>query len=225
MGTITRNFANNLTTSGLLKAAAFNNDSFDNVTSVPSGSVEANGMVFIKKLTASGSADLSFVDGSNGVVLDNTYKEYYFTFNNIHSAAESGAFVFNVSIDGGSNYNIAKTSTFYRAYNQESDINSGFGYEVNSDLAQGTGDQRITEAENGTDNDQSTSGFMQIFNPSSTTFVKHFISSASMYHKTDYHVQSHMGGYANTTSAVDAIRFKLTSGNIDAGDICLYGIA
>jgi len=182
-------------------------------------------IVLIKKLTASGSTDLSFVDGSNGVVLDNTYKEYYFTFNNIHSANQSGAFVFNVSTDGGSNYNIAKTSTFFRAYHGEGGAGGVLGYEENSDLAQGTGDQRITEPESGTENDESCAGYMQIFNPSSTTFVKHFIATSSMYHKSDYHVQSHVSGYANTTSSINAIRFQITSGNIETGDICLYGIA
>src|SRR5210317_598769 len=104
MGTITRTFANNINSSGILKPTSFNNDSFDNVTAVPSGSVETGAMVFIKKLTASASATLSFVDGTDGVVLDDTYKEYLFTFNNIHPATDNAEFTFQGSTDGGSNY-------------------------------------------------------------------------------------------------------------------------
>jgi len=181
-------------------------------------------MVFIKKLTASASSTLSFVDGTDGVVLDDTYKEYYFTFNNIHPSNDGDIFQFNVSIDGGSNYNIAKTSTFFRAYHGEGGAGGVLGYETGSDLAQGTGGQRLTEPLIGSDNDQSASGYLHLFNPSSTTFVKHFIASMSAYHNADYHVQSHIGGYANTTSAIDAIQFS-TNNNIDTGDICLYGIA
>jgi len=200
-----------------------NNQGVKNATAF--GSITGLGsMIFIKKLTASSSATLSFVDGSDGVVLDDTYKEYLFTFNNIHPSNDSDIFQFNVSTDGGSNYNIAKTSSFFRAYHGEGGAGGVLGYETGSDLAQGTGGQRLTEALIGSDNDQSASGYLHLFNPSSTTFVKHFIASMSAYHASDYHVQSHIGGYANTTSAIDAIQFS-TNNNIDAGDICLYGIA
>ena len=180
-------------------------------------------MVFIKKLTASSSSTLSFVDGTDGVVLDDTYKEYVFTFNNIHPSNDGDIFQFNVSIDGGSNYNVAKTSTFFRAYHAEANNSAALGYEAGSDLAQGTGGQRLTENLIGYDNDQSASGNLHLFNPSSTTFVKHFIASMSACHASDFHVQSHISGYANTTSAINAIQFS-TGNNIDTGDICLYGI-
>ena len=180
-------------------------------------------MTFIKKLTASSSSTLSFVNGSSDVVLDNTYKEYMFIFKDIHPSTDGDFFQFNVSIDGGSNYNIAKTSTFFRAYHAEAGNSAALGYETGSDLAQGTGGQRLTEALIGNQNDESAAGYLRLFNPSSTTFVKHFMASMSAYHNSDFHVQSHIAGYANTTSAVNAIQFS-TNNNIDAGTITLYGI-
>ena len=189
------------------------------------GSISSLGsMTFIKKLTASSSATLSFVDGSSGVVLDNTYKEYVFTFNNIHPSSSNSYFQFNISTDGGSNYNVAKTTTWFQAYHFENDGGAGLGYNASRDLAQGTGYQDISTTM-ATDNDLSLSGQMELFNPSSTTFVKHFIIRAN--HMTDNPASndSYCAGYGNTTSAVNAISFRMNTGNIDAGDICLYGIA
>ena len=181
-------------------------------------------MVFIKKLTASSSATLSFVDGASDVVLDNTYKEYIFTFNNIHIQTSAKYLQFNVSIDGGSNYNVAKTTTHFRAYNYESDAGRAVEYSSGDDLAQGTGAQHIGQ-DIGVNNDDSTAGFLHLFNPSSTTFVKNFFARTSNCVSTPTAQDAFTAGYVNTTSAVDAVQFSISSGNIDSGDICLYGIA
>jgi len=188
------------------------------------GSISALGeMRFIKKQTASSSATISFVDGTSDVVLDNTYKEYLFTFNNIHPATDSVYLQFNGSIDAGSNYNVTKTTTFFRAAHDEADSTTVFGYDTGEDIAQGTGFQGLNVSI-GNDNDQCGVGILHLFNPSSTTFVKHFIFRGANPNAGDYMVDTFVAGYFNTTSAVDAIQFKMASGNIDAGDICLYGI-
>jgi len=188
------------------------------------GSITGLGsMVFIKKLTASSSSTLSFVDGSSDVVLDNTYKEYLFTFKNIHPATDGAQFKFNMSTDGGSNYNVAKTTTYFKAYHDESDSGTSLGYEDGNDLAQGTGSQFLSSNIDN-DNDASHSGTLHLFNPSSTTFVKHFMHNGATLGATEWTYNDFIAGYGNTTSAVDAIRFEMSSGNIDAGDICLYGI-
>ena len=191
------------------------------------GSISSLGsMIFIKKLTASSSATLSFVDGSNGVVLDDTYKEYVFTFNNIHPATDGASFQFNLSTDSGSNYNVVKTTTSFFAYNNEANTSTSLSIDSATDLAQSTSDQILASNNGiGNDNDQSGSGYLQIFNPSSSVFVKHFLSRFQYYVDIDYTKENYIAGYGNTTSAVDGIRFKMSSGNIDAGDICLYGIA
>ena len=199
-----------------------NNKAVSNATAF--GSISSLGsMTFIKKLTASASATLSFVDGADSVVLDDSFKEYVFTFNNMHPATDNVNFQFNLSTDGGSNYNVTKTTTAFIAEHKEND-NTSFEYRTATDLAQSTSDQQLAY-QIGNDNDQCFSGNLKIFNPSSTTFVKHFISTGNNYTFNDASINLFIAGYGNTTSAVDAIRFQMSSGNIDAGDICLYGIA
>jgi len=189
------------------------------------GSITGLGsMTLIKKLTASSSATLSFVDGTDGVVLDDTYKEYLFTFNNIHPETNKVYFTFQGSTDSGSNYNTTATTTLFSAYHFENDAATELAYRSTDDQAQSTNFINIAQRV-GNDNDQSISGSLQLFNPSSTTFVKHFISRTSTYNADDILFDVHTAGYFNTTSAIDAVQFKLASGNIDAGDICLYGIA
>jgi len=178
---------------------------------------------FIKKLTASASATLSFVNGTSDVVLDSTYKEYLFTFNNIHPATDDTRLTFNMSVDTGSNYNVTKTTSFFQAQHGEDDASGQVEYETGIDLAQGTGFANISRSV-GYDNDQCAAGTLHLFNPSSTTFVKHFISRIPITASNDRLEDSYTAGYGNTTSAVDAVQFKFASGNIDLGDICLYGI-
>ena len=181
-------------------------------------------MVFIKKLTASSSATLSFVDGTSDVVLDDTYKEYLFTFNNIHPATDNVTFDFNGSDDDSSHsYDVTKTSTFFQAFHNEAGSDSGLQYSGSADLAHGTGFQNIVRSQ-GNDNDQSVSGYLHLFNPSSTTFVKHFLGCANQAQNSDATYNTFFSGYFNTTADITAIQFKMSSGNIDAGDICLYGI-
>ena len=179
-------------------------------------------IIFIKKLTASSSATLSFVDGSSSVVLDNTYKEYLFTYNNIHPATDNASFTFQASTDSGSNYNTTLTTTLFQAYHSESG-SGGLGYNTSNDQGQATGFQVICQGI-GNGNDECGSGYLHLFNPSSTTFVKHFMARGSNYFYQDFAEDEISAGYFNTTSAIDAIQFKMSSGNIDAGDICLYGI-
>ena len=181
-------------------------------------------MVFIKKLTASSSSTLSFVDGASSVVLDDTYKEYLFTFNNIHPGTDDVSFMFNLSIDGGSNYNVTKTSNFFISFQNEAGSQTNLIYSGNYDSAQSTGNEYLTTDTLGADNDQCVSGYLHLFNPSSTTFVKHFIAQVSHYHEADFAVNDFKSGYGNTTSAINAVRFQMDSGNIDSGDIILFGL-
>ncbi len=188
------------------------------------GSVSGGSMVFIKKLTASSSATLSFVDGSSDVVLDNTYKEYLFTFKDIHPSVDGAKFSFQGNAAGGSGYNETITSTSFRTYHNEADNDTTLSYTTDGDQAQGTAFQISSEVIIGNDNDQCGAGFLRLFNPSSTTFVKHFIGTFQVYDSDNYSATGFFAGYFNTTSAIDEIQFKMHSGNIDAGDICLYGI-
>jgi len=199
-----------------------NNRGVKNATVFGSGVTSLGSMTFIKKLTASSSSTLSFVHGSSSVVLDSTYKEYLFTFKNIHPGTNDKLLQFNMSADTGSNYNVTKTTTFFHAYNAEDGSEGTMQYDANRDIAQDTGFATIAQGVNA-DNDQSLNGILHLFNPSSTTMVKNFIAR-TVHTAGGYGRDCYSGGYGNTTSAVDAIQFKFDSGNIDAGDICLYGI-
>jgi len=204
-------------------AAASKAVGFDSGADDLSASLSGGSMKFIKKVTASSSATVSFVDGTSDVVLDDTYKEYMFTFKDIHPATDSADFQVNFR-DGSSAYDATKTTTFFRAYHDEGDTATVLQYEANDDVAQGTGVQLLAVGV-GSDNDQSCSGVLHLYDPSSTTFIKHFISTFSNNNASDYYNNTYIAGYCNVTAAIDAVQFSFSSGNIDAGDICLYGIS
>ena len=192
------------------------NNGVKNITSV--GSIGTGDLVFISKQTASSSASISFTSG-----IDSTYKEYVFYFVNIHAQTDQVQFHFNMSTDGGSNYNVTKTTTIFSAFHSEADDNNGLTYAGSLDIAQGTGHQVITW-QVGNDNDHPINGELYLFNPSSTTFVKHFISNLNTVASTPNSSNEFMAGYFNTTSALNAFQFKMGSGNMDSGVIKLYGV-
>ena len=181
-------------------------------------SVGLGGQILISEQTASSSASLSFTSG-----IDSTYDVYYFEFINIHPSNDAVAFQFNLSTDGGSNYNVTKTTTFFRALHDEADTNTSFGYSGAQDLAQSTAYQNLTDG-TGNAGDECCSGTLQLFNPSSTTYVKHFMATLNQYTYDNYTDNDNIAGYANTTSAVNAVSFKFSSGNIDDGIIKMYGV-
>jgi hypothetical protein len=216
MGAITRSIANNITTSGVFTSSAITNASVTGITVL--ANAPADGITFISSQTASASASLSFTTG-----IDSTYKAYKFVLVNIHPSSDGAEFTFNLSTDSGSNYNVTKTSTYFQAYNQESGTPTSLLYETARDLAQSTAEQEIAENV-GSGADECLSGSLTLFNPSSTTYVKHFITNLNNYVNTNYTMNSYVAGYANTTSAVNGLRFKFSAGNIDEGTIYLYGI-
>ena len=201
----------------------YNNNSLSSVTSA--AGFPAGAMTLIKTITASSDSTISFVDGSSDVVLDNTYPVYIFKFINIHPASDSNRFLFQGSINTGSGYGVNITSTFFKAFHAEADNSDGVSYDGQNDLAQSTNYQQLNlDADLGADNDQSLSGELYLFSPSNTTFVKHFIGTTNFVHAANYSIECFIAGYFNTTSAIDAIQFKMNSGNIDSGTIKLYGI-
>ena len=180
-------------------------------------------MIFIKKQTASSSSDISFLNGTSDVVFDGTYKEYLFTFKNIHPATDGANFLFQVDTGTNTSYNQTITSTFFTAFHKEDDATPGVEYTGGLDQAQGTAFQNLNSS-SGNGNDECSSGYLRIFNPASGTFVKHFMSRFASYIENDQTTDLHVAGYFNTTTALTRVQFKFASGNIDEGDICLYGI-
>ena len=196
-----------------------NNNSLSAITSIPA-SISGGALNLISTQTASSSATISFTSG-----IDSTYKEYIFKFIDIHPATDAAEFQVNLSADGGSNYNVTKTTTLFHSRHSEDDTSEvGISYTSSDDLAQSTSFLTLfLNAGNG--NDESSCGTLHLFDPSDTTFVKHFISRTQGYHNADTSFEYYVAGYGNTTSAINAVQFKMSSGNIDAGTIKLYGVS
>jgi len=175
-------------------------------------------LTLISSQTASASANISFTSG-----IDSTYDEYVFKIINAHPSSDSATLTFNMSTDGGSNYNVTKTSSFFKAYHDEADTATDLTYRTSQDLAQSTAYQEI-EQDIGADNDQSYSGTLHLFSHSSTTYVKHYILYGNSAHSGNYSMNPYCAGYGNTTSAINAVDFKFNTGNIDDGTILMYGV-
>jgi hypothetical protein len=178
----------------------------------------------IKTLTASSSGTLSFVNGASDVVLDNTYRTYIFKFNNIHPETDNTHFQFQADTGTNTNYNQTMTTTWFYALNQESGATPELTYATGTDQAQGTGFQTLA-GNVGNANDESCSGELWLFSPSSSVFVKHYLSRVSCYQKDNFSMDDFSAGYFNTTTALTRVQFKMSSDAIDAGTIKLYGIA
>ena len=200
-----------------------NNNSLSAITSIPAA-ISGGALNLISTQTASSSSSLSFTSG-----IDSTYKEYIFKFINIHPQTNLLGFLFNGSDDTSSHsYDIAKTTTLFYARHKEDGSSGEISYDTSRDLAQGTGFQYLNRLLSN-DADGSLSGYLHLFDPSNTTFVKHFISVTNeMNLYGDSSVGTHnvfTGGYFNTTAAITAIQFKMESGNIDSGTFKLYGVS
>jgi len=194
-----------------------NDRSMASITSLPSG-VSGSSLVLLETQTASSSSTISFTSN-----IDSTYKEYIIKYINVHPSGNGEQLKINFR-DGGSSYDATKTTTFFRAVHNEAGNDQELAYRTAQDLAQGTGAAHLTQGI-GTDNDQSCSGTITIYDPSNTTFVKHFIASTSTYSDDDYNYVTYVAGYSNHTAALDGVQFSMSSGNIDSGTFKLYGVS
>ena len=174
-------------------------------------------LVLISTQTASSSSTISFTSG-----IDSTYKEYIFKFIDIHASSADKHFQVNFR-DGGSSYDATKTTTYIKVRHAEDDSLASLGYDDGNDLAQSTGAQKLHENSH-TDNDSCLVGALHLFNPSSTTFVKHFISNCNSVANPPISDNIIVSGYCNVTAAIDGVQFSFNSGNIDAGTIKMYGV-
>jgi len=196
-----------------------NNNSLSAITALPA-SITGGALNLISTQTASSSSTIDFTSG-----IDSTYKEYIFKFINLHASSDGPYLMFQGNASGGSGFNETITSTYFIAYNHEDGTTGAdVGYSTGGDLANGTGFQRLCQ-DVGNGNDESVSGTLHLFDPSNTTFVKHFIARASLYDTANGNGDNYTAGYFNTTSAIDEIQFKFEAGNIDSGVIKLYGVS
>ena len=194
-----------------------NNNSLSAISAKPSG-LSGGALNLISTQTASGSATISFTSG-----IDDTYDSYVFKFINCHPVTDGVFFHVNFR-DGDTAYDAVKTTTWFRALHSEDNSIANLTYDADYDLAQSTSAQRLTGSL-GNGNDESISGELTLYNPSSTTFVKHFIYRGAAYFNANGAFDIFSAGYCNTTTAIDGVQFSMSSGNIDSGVIKLYGVS
>ena len=213
MGQATRNIANSFTTSGVITSSAVNNTTISGITDLALG----GSLILISEQTASSDSSISFTTG-----IDSTYDEYWFIYN-FHPGTDVAQLGFQASTNGGSSYGVTMTSTNFNTIHNEAGTDAWQGYSATRDLAQSTSYPLATDGY-GNDNDQNGVGIIKLYNPSSTTYVKHFIHTDNCYNANNYSCRSDHAGYFNTTSAINAINFKFNTGNIDAGYIQMFGV-
>ena len=175
-------------------------------------------MTLITTNTSSGAASSSFTSS-----IDSTYKLYIFKFYDVNPATDTADFTFNGSDDTSSHsYDIEKTTTYFTHYHNEDNSNVNLAYQTARDLADSTAFQLLTDSQ-GNGADESSAGELFLFNPSNTTYVKHFYATDNAYNSGNISRQNYIGGYFNTTAAITALQFKMSTGNMDAV-IKMYGV-
>ena len=223
MGAITRGFANNIGSAGRLASGALSNTSLDNITALPAAA--KSDLVPIIGYGLGSDAAMEHVHGerSGVAVFDSTYSAYCFKFVNIHPSTDNVEFQWNGSTNSGSNYNVTKTTTLFDAGLAEDGTGGNLNYDTGADLAQSTNHQRIARNVS-SDSDHGVCGELWIFNPSSTTFAKHWWSIVTANDRNNFAYHTFGQGYLNTTSAVDGIIFSFASGTLESGNIRVYGL-
>ena len=171
-------------------------------------------------ITTNTSSDAATSDFTSGI--DNTYKLYIFKFYAVNPATNGADFTFDTSTDGGSNYASTKTTTYFRAKHNEDDSATELAYKAGDDLAQSPNAQKIAPGI-GSGADESCAGTLWLFNPSNTTYVKHFYSTMNLQQDGGISDNVFVAGYINQTTDIDAVQFAMSSGNMDAL-IKMYGV-
>ena len=182
---------------------------------------QGGSLVLLSTFTSDGSdATVTFGDS----IITDAYDEYLFIFNSIHPQTDGVFLTCQFNAVGAADFNETVTTTFFQSYHKENNSSTELAYSTSDDQAQGTDFIRLT-ATVGSDADQCASGTMRLYNPSSTTFVKHFTSEVCITQSGDSIMDLFVGGYINTTAAIDEIQFKFNSGQIQAGTISVFGVA
>ncbi len=194
-----------------------NNKSLSAITALPSA-ISSGAMTLLSTQTASSSSTIDFTSG-----IDSTYDEYVFKFYDIHPQTDNTHFNVNFR-DGSSAYDATKTTTWFRSQHDEANSDTALEYVASVDLAQSTDGARLMTSMS-SDSDHGGNGYLHLYNPSSTTFVKNFIARTSSVWYLDYEWDAYLAGYCNVTAAIDGVQFAMSSGNIDSGVIKLYGIS
>ena len=197
-----------------------NNNSLSAITSIPAAITGGSLNLISTSTISSSTAAIEITSG-----LDSTYKEYIFKFINLHPVNDGTSWQFQASTDGGSSYGVNKVSTFFEAEHDEGDSSTALQYNTGFDRGANSTDFITLVGEIGSDNDQSGAGILHLFNPSDTTFVKHYIARTSQSSNADLARNQFISGYFNTTSAINALKFEMRVGNIESTVLKMYGVS
>ena len=170
------------------------------------------------------TSNVTEIDFSSNIT--SAYDHYMFVFINIDHAGSEVEFQFQVNAtdDDGGDYDVSLiTTSLFFAMKQptEDETYDKMGYSTAHDLAQSANFVTLGfDSSNGATD--TYDGIMHLFNPASTTYVKHFYSRvlAGGVAKDVFG-----GGYINDTTAIDDIRFKMSDGGNFTGSIHMYGIS
>ena len=188
-----------------------------NAAMMGTAGVSTADVVLLSSQTASGDSAISFTSG-----ITSTYGEYIFRFYNCNPATNLAEFTFQVNASDATGYNELITSTIFEAFHDEADSTTGLSQNTSYDQPQGTAFQTIN-VNVGNGGDESCAGELHLFNPASTTYVKHFYTRSVKYGGNDYAADVFTAGYFNTTTAIDDIQFKFSAGDFD-GKIKMWGV-
>ena len=170
--------------------------------------------------TNSDTTDVASIEFTSGI--DGTYDEYMFVMTDMFPHTNNENMRVTFSTNGGTDYGLTKTGTWFRGRHNEDGSDGDLAYDGSYDHAQNTDAQNLSYATGG-DADQSYAGILHLFNPSNTTYVKHYYVRGNVALAADGVQDVFVAGYINTTTAVNAIKFLYSSGNI-SGTIQMYGI-
>jgi len=171
--------------------------------------------------TNADSSDIASIEFTSGI--DSTYDEYMFVLTGWNATNSGEDLRVTASTNGGTSYGVTATSTFWRSIHTEDAASADVAYNIYLDLAQSTGTQALTQ-DLSTDADAAVSGIFTLYSPSNTTYVKHFVSRVGGNMSGAAAYDFFVGGYYNTTTAINAIKFHMNAGNFD-GTVQMYGIA
>ena len=194
-----------------------NNNSLSAITALPAA-ITGGAITLLSTETASDAATISFTSN-----IDSTYKEYVFKFYDIHPETDDTHFTFQVDTGTNTSYNQTMTTTRFKAGHKEDGTYTVLGYETGSDQAQGTSFQQLTQ-NIGNANDESCAGELKLYDPSNSTFIKHFLARFQSTQHAEQCYDDFTAGYINTATAITRVQFKFASGNSN-GVIKLYGIS
>lgn len=182
-------------------------------------------LVLLEEHTASAQATLDFttrnVTGQSGATFQSDFDEYVFELLNVIPATNAVDFWLRMSTNGGSTYDATNSyavATFAWAHNGSAAAGQAPSAPVAQIAARSTAD--ISN-----DSHYGVVGDIRLFSPGSTSVYKRVNMELSYLASTGPLEKTSSEGVYISTTAVNALRFLFSTGNITSGTIRVYGVA